>query len=99
MLPVISLELDHGYLTVPQKSLGGRRLPYLRGKGLGGSTLTNFMIYLSGARDDYDHWAELVVDDAWKWENIHRRLKEVSWYTRWGMRIFNENSWKISTMK
>lgn len=85
MLPFISPKLDHGYLTVPQEGLVRRRLPYLRGKGLGGSTLTNFMIYLSGAKDDYDRWAELTEDDAWKWENFHRRLKEGSWHNPLGM--------------
>jgi len=36
-------ELDHGYNTVPQIQLGDRELQYVRGKGLGGSTLNNFM--------------------------------------------------------
>jgi hypothetical protein len=30
-------------MSVPQDGLLGRQLPYMRGKGLGGSTLNNFM--------------------------------------------------------
>ncbi|KAE9365780.1 GMC oxidoreductase [Stipitochalara longipes BDJ] len=70
-------ELDHGYTTVPQTELGGRELAYARGKGLGGSTLNNFMIYLSGSKGDYDHWADLVGDQSWGWEECHRRFKEI----------------------
>jgi hypothetical protein len=33
-------------MTVPQGGLLGRQLPYVRGKGLGGSTLNNFMSML-----------------------------------------------------
>lgn len=36
-------DLDHGYSTVPQKELNNRVIPYLRGKGLGGSSILNFM--------------------------------------------------------
>ncbi|KAH7313220.1 glucose-methanol-choline oxidoreductase [Rhexocercosporidium sp. MPI-PUGE-AT-0058] len=66
-------ELDYGYHTVPQTSLANRKLPYARGKGL---------VYLSGAKDDYDRWAELVGDDTWSWKNCHRRLIEVEKFDR-----------------
>lgn len=36
-------DLDHGYVTVPQKELNGREIPYQRGKGLGGTSILNFM--------------------------------------------------------
>jgi len=36
-------DLDHGYVTVPQKELNGREIPYARGKGLGGTSIMNFM--------------------------------------------------------
>lgn len=35
-------DLEYGYTTVPQPELGGRELPYQRGKGLGGSSMINF---------------------------------------------------------
>ncbi|KAL2061846.1 hypothetical protein VTL71DRAFT_7224 [Oculimacula yallundae] len=81
-LPFTAPELDYGYQTVPQVGLANRMLPYARGKGLGGSSLINFMIYLSGAKGDYDQWAKLAGDETWKWENVQRRLKEIETFDR-----------------
>lgn len=43
-------------------------MPYSRGGGLGGSSLTNFMGYYYWLSADYERWADLVGDDVWKWE-------------------------------
>ena len=48
--------LDWGYVTVPQPGLGGRAVPYPRGKGLGGSSLINAMAYQAGNAAAYDRW-------------------------------------------
>jgi choline dehydrogenase-like flavoprotein len=45
--------------TVPQKGLNGRIGYQPRGKGLGGSSAINAMVYIRGHRWDYDHWAGL----------------------------------------
>src|SRR5467141_704523 len=45
--------------TVPQKGLNGRIGYQPRGKGLGGSSAINAMVYIRGHRSDYDHWAAL----------------------------------------
>ena len=66
-----------GYKTVPQKELDGREIDYSRGKGLGGSTAINFCVYTRGPKADYDHWAKLVGDNAWDWENSKERFKKV----------------------
>jgi choline dehydrogenase-like flavoprotein len=71
-------ELDYGYSTVPQRHLGNRVIPYARGKGLGGSSISNFMFWTVGSADDYDRWAALVGDDAWSWERVKEGYKEVS---------------------
>jgi choline dehydrogenase-like flavoprotein len=45
--------------TVPQKGLNGRIGYQPRGKGLGGSSAINAMVYIRGHRADYDQWASL----------------------------------------
>ena len=47
------------FSTVPQKGLNGRIGYQPRGKGLGGSSAINAMVYIRGHRADYDQWAAL----------------------------------------
>jgi choline dehydrogenase len=60
---------DWLYQTEPAAGLNGRRLRYPRGKTLGGCSSINGMIYMRGQSRDYDLWAQLSGDDAWKWDN------------------------------
>jgi choline dehydrogenase len=58
---------DWLYQTEPDIGLNGRVLRYPRGKVLGGSSSINGMIYMRGQARDYDHWAELLGDENWRW--------------------------------
>ena len=60
---------DWLYTTEPEAGLNGRALRYPRGKGLGGCSSINGMIYMRGQARDYDHWAQLTGDEAWSWKN------------------------------
>jgi choline dehydrogenase-like flavoprotein len=55
--------------TVPQKGLNGRIGYQPRGKGLGGSSAINAMVYIRGHRADYDHWASLGNSD-WSYSDV-----------------------------
>jgi choline dehydrogenase len=59
---------DWLYQTEPAKGLNGRSLRYPRGKALGGCSSINGMIYMRGQSRDYEHWAEVTGDEAWRWQ-------------------------------
>jgi choline dehydrogenase len=60
---------DWLYNTEPDAGLNGRTLRYPRGKVLGGCSSINGMIYMRGQSRDYDQWAQLTGDEAWRWDN------------------------------
>ncbi|MFY0990112.1 GMC family oxidoreductase [Halomonas sp. C05BenzN] len=60
---------DWRFRTEPDPGLNGRSLIYPRGKTLGGCSSINGMLYIRGQARDYDHWAEVTGDDAWRWEH------------------------------
>jgi choline dehydrogenase-like flavoprotein len=60
---------NYAYETVPQPALGGRRGFQPRGRGLGGSSLINAMIYMRGQPQDYDGWAAAGCA-GWAWDDV-----------------------------
>ena len=59
---------DWLYATDPDPGLNGRSLRYPRGKVLGGCSSINGMIYMRGQSRDYDGWAEVTGEPAWRWD-------------------------------
>lgn len=70
-------EMNWGYKTTAQTHCNDREIDYSRGKGIGGSSAINFGVYTIGARDDYDEWARIVGDDAFRWERMQSRYKSL----------------------
>jgi choline dehydrogenase-like flavoprotein len=58
----------------PAPLRAGRGMYTPRGKGLGGSSAINAMIYTRGAASDYDGWARSSTDD-WAWHAILQRFR------------------------
>ena len=52
----------------PEAALHGRSIGQARGRGLGGSSSINGMVYVRGNPKDYDQWAGLGVD-GWRFED------------------------------
>ena len=66
---------DWRFRTEASPGLNGRELLYPRGKTLGGCSSINGMIYMRGQARDYEHWANVTADDAWRWENCLQDFK------------------------
>ena len=58
-MPFIPEASNYRYETIPQAGLNGRIGYQPRGRGLGGSSAINAMLYIRGHRWDYDNWATL----------------------------------------
>lgn len=69
MMGQIGRKSNYRYETVPQKGLNGRRGYQPRGRGLGGSSAINAMIYIRGNAWDYDNWARLGCD-GWAYDDV-----------------------------
>ncbi|MEM5371572.1 GMC family oxidoreductase N-terminal domain-containing protein [Paraburkholderia azotifigens] len=63
------LKTNYGYLTTPQPGLNGRRGYQPRGRGYGGSSAINAMVYTRGHPLDYDDWARLGCD-GWSFDDV-----------------------------
>ncbi len=76
--------LDHPkvswrYRTEPETETGGRAILFPRGKGLGGSSSINGLLYVRGQPNDYDHWAQLG-NRGWSYEDVRPYFnKSESW--------------------
>lgn len=62
-------DLDWRLLCERCGELQGRRIPWPRGRVLGGSSAINAMIYIRGAREDYDLWRD-AGNTGWSWTDV-----------------------------
>jgi choline dehydrogenase-like flavoprotein len=60
---------DWLFRTQPQAGLGGRELPFPRGKVVGGCSAINAMIYMRGQAADYDGWRQRGLA-GWGWDDV-----------------------------
>ncbi len=68
-MPFLLKNTNYRYETVPQKGLNGRIGYQPRGKGLGGSSAINAMVYIRGNKWDYDNWAAMGCD-GWAYDDV-----------------------------
>jgi choline dehydrogenase len=58
-----------GFYSEPDAGMHGRRVYQPRGRGLGGSSSINGLIYIRGQHEDYDRWAS-YGNRGWSWKDV-----------------------------
>jgi len=76
-IPMNTKRFNWGYESVSEPHLGGRVIPCYRGKGLGGSSSINGMVFVRGNPKDIDEW-DAHGATGWTYENClpyYKRLE------------------------
>ena len=71
------------FKSEPEPSTNGRVIPVHRGKGLGGSSLINGMIYVRGQKQDYDSW-EREGAKGWNFDTLEPYFRDLERYQEGG---------------
>jgi choline dehydrogenase len=58
-----------GFYTEPDPGMNGRKVYWPRGRGLGGSSSINGLIFVRGQREDYDAWAA-AGNTGWSYDEV-----------------------------
>lgn len=74
--PLLDAEYDYQYAAVPQAELRGQSVMFSRGRGLGGTSLINWMIWTVPQREEIEAIGKLG-NDGWNWENFHKYQRKV----------------------
>ena len=68
-VPQVKKRFDWGYYTHPRAQTLERKIPYVRGKVLGGSSAINGMVFVRGNRANYDGWAAEGCE-GWSYDDV-----------------------------
>ena len=68
--PMNTKRWNWGYESEPEPHLNNRRLNCPRGKGLGGSSSINGLVYVRGNALDFEHWKEEEGATGWGYADV-----------------------------
>ncbi|KZE28885.1 choline dehydrogenase [Crenobacter luteus] len=80
--PLQGTTYNWAYVTEPEPHMGGRRMAQGRGKGLGGSSLINGMVYIRGNAMDYDGWADNKGLENWSYADCLPYFRKAETYDK-----------------
>jgi len=78
-VPQVKKKYDWGYKTAPKPLTLDRKIPYIRGKVLGGSSAINGMVFVRGHQSNYDDWAAQGCE-GWGWADVLPYFKKLEDY-------------------
>lgn len=70
----------HLYRAQPDAGINDRRMDCPRGRGLGGSSSINGLIYIRGQRDDFDEWASMG-GQGWDYDSVLPHFRNLESYS------------------
>ncbi|KAL9620378.1 MAG: hypothetical protein Q9160_005078 [Pyrenula sp. 1 TL-2023] len=77
----VGSQYDWGLATVGQRQLDDRTRPFPQGRGVGGGSLINGMVWNRGHMDDFRSW-ETLGNPGWGWDSLlgyfRKALEELS---------------------
>ncbi|MEO9969204.1 MAG: choline dehydrogenase [Hyphomonadaceae bacterium] len=79
-----------GFWTTPQKHMNNRELFWPRGKGWGGSSSINGMVYVRGHARDYDQWRQTGLA-GWGYADVLPYFRKAEHYEEGGDAFHGEN--------
>ena len=89
---------NYGFETEPESNAAGRKLYWPRGKGWGGSSSINAMIYTRGHSSDYDHWRQLG-NPGWSYDDVLPYFKRAENYEGDGDEEFHGQGGPLNVKK
>ena len=89
---------NYGFETEPEDNTRGRKLYWPRGRGWGGSSSINAMIYIRGHSSDYDHWRQLG-NPGWSYEDVLPYFKRAENYEGDGDSEFHGKNGPLNVKK
>ena len=75
-IPMHSKRFNWGFNSQPEPFLNGRVIPCYRGKGIGGSSSINGMVFVRGHPEDFNEWNQLGAV-GWNFENCLPYFKKL----------------------
>ena len=91
-------KVNYGFETEPEESMGGRRMYWPRGRGWGGSSSINAMVYIRGHAADYDRWQQMG-NPGWSYENVLPYFKKAESFAGDGDPEFHGSDGPLSVKK
>ncbi|MFA6968110.1 GMC family oxidoreductase [Bosea sp. (in: a-proteobacteria)] len=76
---LVNPEFNWRFQTEPEENTRNRAIAIPRGKGLGGSTLINGMIYVRGQAQDFDGWAQAGCT-GWGYDDVLPYFRKLEAY-------------------
>ena len=89
---------NYAYETEPEPNVGGRRMYWPRGRGWGGSSSINAMVYIRGHAADYERWSQ-EGNAGWSYAEVLPYFKRAESFEGSGDDAYHGDSGPLNVKK